>query len=692
MALAIQRVGTTRFRYDIGVADVPVGTVKLQFAAGAFKNADSKAADGTTVTGAGNAATDVSFKVTTAAGTIASPGPNASVDVHTLNGRSWIDVTFVAPALWPIDVASILDLAPEFVLGGAGLGTARLDASQAPTRLGSTLTFRYWLLGRFAAAGDVTVTYLPDSWSFSLSRTDTLAAVVVAALGTGTPPSTLTITIPPTTVAGWTGDFVVDPASVLAGAWLGALTFVADNGWTVVVDLTRSVLQGASANQFVIPVTVTRSGATDNSATTTITPHLTSAPLSHTASAVDGSPPNSPPETVPVPQRQASYIDVRLTAGVGNTLNLGLLGDQITFGGFGGTGVTVITGAPMAMGNDVYRFLLQGTFRPGQVVVTFHLDKFGVAGARAPPAGETDTNAFLVTGSTGDVTSTIPSTPTTPEKTIGLSGAAIGRDLINGRHYIEITFRPSDGFSLDNATIDGGEIQLRDASGALIALAAPVRVGLTNTYRYAFVTDLGVGRYTILFVAGSFGDTGGTLNLAETEEFTVATPIAALADPIRGQVIDAKDFNGRGYVDITFAAFHEQRRRRRHDHRLRRRDHHHRRRHGAHRARHPAPRQRLHLPLLLHRARLRRPRRLVHRRQLGQHRWRHVELAVADDRERGVRGVPGAQRRGRRHRGHDQAAHLVRRHASRRSPAPRWMPRVSSAAPRPHGPPPASSP
>ena len=98
---------------------------------------------------------------------------------------------------------------------------------------------------------------------------------------------------------------------------------------------------------------------------------------------------------------------------------------------------------------------------------------------------------------------------------------------------------------------------LRDASGALIALASPVRVGLTNTYRYAFTTSLAVGRYSVLFVAGSFGDTGGVLNLAETEEFTVAVPIAALADPIRGQVIDAKDFNGRGWVDITFAAFHD---------------------------------------------------------------------------------------------------------------------------------------
>ena len=89
------------------------------------------------MTGAGNAATDVSFKVTTATGTIASPGPTPRSTCNTLNGRSWIDVTFVAPALWPIDVASILDLAPEFILGGAGLGTAparRVAGADPPRR------------------------------------------------------------------------------------------------------------------------------------------------------------------------------------------------------------------------------------------------------------------------------------------------------------------------------------------------------------------------------------------------------------------------------------------------------------------------------------------------------------------------------------------------------------------------------
>ena len=558
MVLAVQRVGTTRFRYDIGTTDVPVGTVTLRFTAGAFKNADSKAADGTTVTGAGNAATDVTFRITAATGTVTSPGPGASVDVNALNGRNWITVTFTDPALYDIDLASILDLAPEFTLSGPGLGSIRLDASQAPTRVGTTgLTFRYWLVGRFAATGDVTLTYLPNAWSYTLSLTGDLPTITVPAPGSGTPSSVITITLPsggavsPTVPA----DFTVDPASVLAGGWLSHLTFVATNGWIFTVDTSRSVQQGPTANQYVIPVLVTK--GTDTSLGTTVTPHLNAAPISYSGPTSDGKQPGAT-ETVAVVARQGSYVDVQFRPSTGSfTLDLGTLGDEITFAGFGGTGVTVVPGGVTDLGGGLYRFLLTGTFRPGQVDVVLHYDNFGDTSARGPPAGSTETQSFLVTGSTGDVTSTTPSTPTTPEKTIGLSGAAIGRDLINGRHYIEITFRPSEGFSLDNATIDGGEIQLRDASGTLIALASPVRVGLTNTYRYAFLTDLGIGTYTVAFVAGSFGDTGGTLNLAESEQFTVASPIAALADPIRGQIIDAKDFNGRGYVDITFASFHE---------------------------------------------------------------------------------------------------------------------------------------
>ena len=62
--------------------------------------------------------------------------------------------------------------------------------------------------------------------------------------------------------------------------------------------------------------------------------------------------------------------------------------------------------------------------------------------------------------------------------------------------------------------------------------------------------------YSVTFVAGSFGDTGGLLNAEETETFTVTQPTVALENPVKGQVIDVADFNARGYVDITFAEFH----------------------------------------------------------------------------------------------------------------------------------------
>ncbi len=554
MALAVARTGTTRFRYEIGTADVPIGTMTLRFGPGTFKNADTRAADGTAVTGALSAAKSVTFRVTAATATVTSPAPGASVDVNTLNGRNWIDVAFTPPAGFTIDLASIRDLAPEFSLSGPGLGSIRLDTTQAPTLLPSGL-FRYWLVGRFAATGTVTLTYLPNAWSYSLSLTGSLATITVPDPGTTTPSSVITITLPAGGSLSVPADFTVDAASVLAGGWLNTLTFAATNGWTFTVDPSRSVQQGPSANQFLIPVVVVK-----GTGGTTVTPTLTAAPLSYGGPTGTGTQPGAT-APVTIAARQGSYVDVQFRPSLGGltpfVLDLGTLGDEISFAGFGGTGITLVPGGVTDLGGGLYRFGLSGTFRPGQVDVILHLDKFGDNSARAPPVGSTETQSFLVTGSTGDVVSTTPGTGTTPEKVVGLSGSAIGRDLINGRHYLEITFRPSEGFSLDHGTIDGGEIELRGPGGALIALASPVRVGLTNTYRYAFVADLAIGKHTVAFVAGSFGDTGGTLNLAESESFTVATPIAALADPIRGQVIDAKDFNGRGYVDITFAAFHD---------------------------------------------------------------------------------------------------------------------------------------
>ena len=50
----------------------------------------------------------------------------------------------------------------------------------------------------------------------------------------------------------------------------------------------------------------------------------------------------------------------------------------------------------------------------------------------------------------------------------------------------------------------------------------PIRVGLSDTFRFTFTGALAAGVYTVtFFVAGSFSDSAGVVNQAETETFTV---------------------------------------------------------------------------------------------------------------------------------------------------------------------------
>jgi len=165
------------------------------------------------------------------------------------------------------------------------------------------------------------------------------------------------------------------------------------------------------------------------------------------------------------------------------------------------------------------------------------------------------TRSFTVAGTTADLVRTIPANGDTPETVVALGGSTVGKDVINGLSYLEVTFRPTNGNTLDGSSINGDELQLRDASGALIALGAtPVRVGTTNTFRYSFAGTLASGKYTATFVTGSFVDSSGAANQEETESFTVANASADLADPRGNQQLSTGLINGRGWIDVTFGA------------------------------------------------------------------------------------------------------------------------------------------
>ncbi|HTH05567.1 MAG TPA: hypothetical protein VL916_06845, partial [Ilumatobacteraceae bacterium] len=267
------------------------------------------------------------------------------------------------------------------------------------------------------------------------------------------------------------------------------------------------------------------------------------------------------PVTLTAADREMTYLDVTFIPPVTiDNVVYGIVpgsvnGNEFSLVGPGAGGVQVV--GVVWLSGSTWRYLLRGAFAPGRVDIVFDLTAFDVSPARAPPAGTTLTQSFHVVGATGDVVQTVPDNPSTTDKdetaTNPLAGATLGRDLLNALKYLEIRFRGSSGFGVDHSTIDGDEIEFRDAAGNLIALAAPVRVGTSDIYRYAFTATLAAGVYTITILAGRFADLGGRTNSAETESFTVSSPTAALIDPTPGSVLDVTELASRGWVDITFA-------------------------------------------------------------------------------------------------------------------------------------------
>ncbi len=296
---ALRSLGITRFRYAVGTTDLAMGTWTLTFAADAVKNASITTDSGTTP-GAGNAPTTLTFTVVGTTAAVVNPTPGASIDINVLNGRGWIDVTFTNPTFFTIDPASITDLAPEFALGGAGLGTVQLDGVFAPALVSSTattMTYRYWLTGRFAPSGAVAVTFLVGSWSYLLSVT---APLVVTDAPTERGAGSVAVVFPSGGLYGIPAGFTVDPDSVIKR--LSGLSFSA-GAWTVVIDTTSPITATGAQGEFRIPVLVT--GSTDTPQT--VTASLTASPLGFVGAVTAGT------QAGVVSITPRNYIDVDFT-------------------------------------------------------------------------------------------------------------------------------------------------------------------------------------------------------------------------------------------------------------------------------------------------------------------------------------------------------------------------------------------
>ena len=576
----MDKMGVREFRYLLPAGDAfTTGTVTVTIAAGAVKNADTTDASGATVTGAQNITTTDMFAVEGPTAELTNPGNGGTIDINVVNGRNWIDVTFDEPTCttapcMTINQNSITSLTPKFTLGGAGLGTLALDSTQAPVLIGNTpttLTYRFWLTGEAAntSTAPVTLTFLANSWSYYLPSLPALPSVTVGVTSSGgafVGPVTVQITIPDAADTGHTDPlltgFNVDPTSLV----LKDLTFTTTTtGWSVVIDPTRAItLVAGTTDEFNIPVLVTLPGtglsATSSAVFDVAFQNATDIayfgnPGGATQSGTNG---GNTYTAASFPSNR-SYVDVAFSPASGQTLvSVPSPGNgQITLSGSGLNGVSFASGSPMALGGGVYRYLLTGSFVAGTVTVTVAAGAVTSNGARGPPGHQTTvtdsslqtTMSFTVQGPTADVVVTDPITGTVTS----LAGGSIGRSVINGTGYIEISFHATSGNTIDPATITGNEIQVRDANGNLLTLSgSPIRVGTTSIWQYAFTGSLADGTYTVTFIAGSFGDTSGNTNQAASETFTVSEATTTLTAPPTGGVENQADLNGRGWVDVTF--------------------------------------------------------------------------------------------------------------------------------------------
>ena len=117
-------------------------------------------------------------------------GPAVTVPVVAVTHTS-INVAFPVAAGFRLDPTSLSanGTAPEFVLGGAGIGSVAIDWSEAPVVLADGITVRYRITGAFDVTGDVTATFTHGTWSVIANADETDAAVLDA--GTSTVETTL---------------------------------------------------------------------------------------------------------------------------------------------------------------------------------------------------------------------------------------------------------------------------------------------------------------------------------------------------------------------------------------------------------------------------------------------------------------------------------------------------------------------
>ncbi|NOR31077.1 MAG: hypothetical protein GQ539_08265, partial [Sulfitobacter sp.] len=383
---------------------VAAGTVGVSVNAGTFSSG-ANAGEGS----------ETSFQVLQLSGALADPVAGGVIGQSDLNNRGYIDVRFVKPSYaFEIDVASVLDLAPEVIFSATG-GTIAADLTQAPLYLGmdgDDAVFRIWYIGSFQGsdvADNVTVEFIGGSFNSLDTSGNTIDAVAannsaelqVQSETTGVYFLLLQLG---TSELLDTGSFV-NGAFTLTRADGSSLTVTGNTARAPPGQIELTITGGTSANPLVAGEFVTLSYGTDAwtyDSGTAIEAQATQT-LSITRDLTNG------------------YIDVTfamlgdLTTNPLFALNSATLnGDEFTLSG-AGSSVSILAIAPDDMGNGTYRYYTTGAFTTGTVLVTFHAGKWAdlagntgaqsiesfkvidrVADGAAPADGDTSSRIFYI--------------------------------------------------------------------------------------------------------------------------------------------------------------------------------------------------------------------------------------------------------------------------------------------------------
>ena len=191
-------------------------------------------------------------------------------------------------------------------------------------------------------------------------------------------------------------------------------------------------------------------------------------------------------------------FDVTFTPAAGGTLNAASI-TTATVTLTGATAGVVITGVARVGSSNTFRFTFSGSFGAGDVAVTVN-NTWRDAAGNVPLAV---TRHFTV-----EVPTVTLATP--------LAGEETELSSLNASHYLEVVFTPTTGRTLNDSTVQTGDLVLGGTASVGVAITGVTKVA-TNRFRFAFTGAFTSGPISASFAAGSFADSGGNLALASSE-------------------------------------------------------------------------------------------------------------------------------------------------------------------------------